>query len=89
MLASDETVAALFDPHLRGWNVPLIRAIFLKEEAEIICNIPFSRFNHPNRMIWRATPPGIFTVRSAYFLEQERSQHEKSESSEGKGKDPF
>jgi hypothetical protein len=35
---------------IRGWNVPLIHAIFVKEEAEIICNIPLSRFDHPDKL---------------------------------------
>ncbi|XP_059436514.1 uncharacterized protein LOC132169501 [Corylus avellana] len=84
-LSSDEKVAALMDPHSRGWNVPLIQSLFEKEEAEIICNIPLSRFDCPDKMVWRATPTGIFTVKSAYFLEQERSHGEGGASSKGNG----
>lgn len=88
-LAIDDKVAALIDPNQRGWNVPLIQSIFEKEEAETICNIPLSRYDHPDKLVWRATPSGTFTVKSAYYMEQDRQLREKGESSVGKGWESF
>jgi hypothetical protein len=41
----DALVAALIDPVGRGWNVLLMKSIFKKEEAALICNMPLSRYN--------------------------------------------
>jgi hypothetical protein len=50
--------------------MPLINAVFNKEEADIICKIPLSRYGQKDVMIWRGTTSGEFTVRSAYHLER-------------------
>jgi ribonuclease HI len=55
-----------------NWNIPLIRSIFWEDEAEIICSLPLSRYWSKDKLIWKGTKNGEFTVRSAYFLEQER-----------------
>jgi hypothetical protein len=70
-LPIDAKVAELFDPAGVGWNVQLVRSIFNKEEATLICNIPLSRYNQKDKLIWRATKSGLFTVRSAYFIEND------------------
>jgi hypothetical protein len=55
-----------------GWNVPLVKSIFNTEEAAIICNIPLSRYNQHDKLIWRAANSGMFTVQSAYFLKNDK-----------------
>lgn len=63
------------------WKQSLISQIFNKEEAEQICNIPVSRFGAEDKLVWRLTKIGHFTVRSAYHLELERKTRSKGETS--------
>jgi len=37
-------VVELIDPDTKGWNVPLLKNIFWTEEAELISQIPLSRY---------------------------------------------
>jgi hypothetical protein len=71
-LPIDAKVAELFDPAGGGWNVQLVKSIFNEEEAALICNIPLSRYNQKDKLIWRAAKSGLFTVRSAYFIENDK-----------------
>ncbi|XP_059436284.1 uncharacterized protein LOC132169234 [Corylus avellana] len=84
-LAVDARVESLIDWNLGGWNTTLIYDIFLKEEAEIICNIPISRYGYPDKLIWRANTSGMFTVRSGYHMEKERHALQMGEGSRGSG----
>lgn len=68
----DATVAELIDRNTGGWNISLIHSIFWTEEAEIICNLPLSRYYQSDKMIWLATSTGVFTVQSTYYLENKR-----------------
>jgi ribonuclease HI len=88
-LDRDEKVYALIDQHSREWKTQEIQAIFEKEEAEIICNIPLSKNDQPDKLVWRATPSGNYTVKSAYYLEKERIRRESGECSGGKGWETF
>jgi ribonuclease HI len=63
------------------WNKNLIQSIFVDEDADLICNLPLSRYNQPDRLIWQATSSGEFTVRSAYHFEIERLERQKGECS--------
>ena len=85
----DEKVAALIEPQRKEWNTQVIQSIFKKDEAELICNIPMSKNSQPDKLVWRATQSGIFTVKSAYYLEKERSLRENGECSGGKGWEVF
>jgi hypothetical protein len=71
-LPVEAMVAELIDPVGRGWNIPLVKSIFNHEEAALICNIPLSKYNQPDKLIWRATNSGLFYVRSAYFIAQDK-----------------
>ena len=53
---------------LGEWNVSLIKAIFNEEEANLICQLPLSKYMPLDRLIWRGTSIGIFTVHSAYHM---------------------
>jgi ribonuclease HI len=80
-LQGNSRVAELIDYVNRRWNVPLIEANFTEEEAEVIKNIPLSPCLPRDRLIWRGTKNGIFTVRSAYHMEVERQALAKGECS--------
>jgi hypothetical protein len=81
ILPRDALVKELFDQDLGGWNSVLIREIFMEEEADVICNLPRSRYCRGDTLIWRCTPNGSFTVRSAYYLEKSRSEQRLGEGS--------
>jgi hypothetical protein len=85
---ADAKVAEIIDPTVGGWYVPLIHSVF-HEEAKLICNLPLSRYNQQDKLIWRATTSGIFTVRSAYFIENDRKFLLMGEGSHSLDKDSF
>jgi hypothetical protein len=58
----------LLIPNTKGWNKNLIEQNFMREEMEIILNIPISPSLPKDRLIWRCTKNGEFSVRSAYHL---------------------
>lgn len=59
----------------------LIYLVFNIDEAENICQIPISRFGVQDKIIWRPTKDGKFSVRSAYHLECQRSRNQRGEPS--------
>lgn len=64
-------------------NRGLIHSIFLEDKADIICSIPLSKYNQPDRRIWQASCSGEYTVRSAYHFEVERQEQLKAGGSSG------
>jgi ribonuclease HI len=69
------------DPITKSWNLTLIGAVFLEDEAKIISTIPLSPLQPKNQLIWRGTKNGKFTVRSAYYLAVEKQGQSRGESS--------
>ncbi|XP_035544636.1 uncharacterized protein LOC118348020 [Juglans regia] len=67
------------------WNEGFIKSIFSEEEADLIISIPLSKRDVDDRMIWGPSKKGIFSVKSAYHLEESRSRVSKGESSEQNG----
>jgi hypothetical protein len=74
-------VSTLIDHNSRRWKVELISRIFLEDEAKIINSIPLSPLPVEDRIIWRGTKNGNFSVRSAYFLEVEKNEAQRGETS--------
>jgi hypothetical protein len=81
ILPKDTFVKELFDQESGGWNLALIREVFMEEEADVICNLPRSKYHRGDTLIWRCTPNGSFTVRSAYYLEKSRHEQRLGEGS--------
>jgi ribonuclease HI/exonuclease III len=81
VLPESAMVADLISGEPPEWNKGLIRSIFLDDEADLICDLPLSRYHQPDRLIWQATSSGEFTVRSAYHFEVERLDQKKGECS--------
>jgi hypothetical protein len=84
ILDNNARVSELIDQDTKRWKEDLIAEIFLEDEAKVIKSIPLSPFPSEDRLIWRGTKNGIFSVRNAYFLEMEKlaNQHRSSSSLE-------
>jgi hypothetical protein len=52
------------------------------EEVEVIVSIPLSCTNQEDRMIWRGSTNGIFSVKNAYHLAKEMEDQAMPGSSE-------
>ncbi|XP_041011373.1 uncharacterized protein LOC121255161 [Juglans microcarpa x Juglans regia] len=65
----------------QDWTEGLIGSIFNKEEAAHICSIPLSTRGVEDKLIWGPSGKGVFSVKSAYFLEENRKKAVVGESS--------
>ena len=68
ILEQEARVGELIDVEKNWWNIPLIEDIFMKEEVEVICNVPICPGGRPDRMVWAGTKNGAFIVRSGDHL---------------------
>jgi len=67
----DSTVSVLIDSEMCGWKEDLITAIFSPEEARVVASILLCPTLPPDRLVWRGTKSGVFSVRSAYHMGME------------------
>jgi ribonuclease HI len=67
-LNENAQVAELIDQDSMRWKVDLIQAEFMGEEALIISSIPLNPLKSEDKLIWRCSVNGDFSVRSAYHL---------------------
>lgn len=65
---ADTELSFLIDKTAKKWYLDLIDAIFIKDEAAIIKEIPLSPYTKLDRLIWRCTTLGELSVNSAYHL---------------------
>ncbi|XP_042962747.1 uncharacterized protein LOC122297026 [Carya illinoinensis] len=63
----------------------LVKAIFNEEEAKLICSIPISKRRARDKRIWAGSTKGIFSVKSAYFMDKKLSRRSMGKSSSGGG----
>jgi hypothetical protein len=81
ILPETSSLSIVIDYEMRGWNSTLIRAIFHREESEVILAIPLSPIFPPDRLAWRGTRNGVFSVRSDYHLAMEIQQRSQGSTS--------
>jgi hypothetical protein len=71
MLDVEATVYHLIDKDTKWWDTMLLESLFDKEEVRLIQSIPLSYTNQSDTLIWRGTTNGLFSVCSAYYIQQE------------------
>ncbi|KAF5470754.1 hypothetical protein F2P56_011245 [Juglans regia] len=83
-------VAELIDSNSKSWKRELVNQIFDDAEAEAIFRILISSLNSKDKLIWKGTHTGCFSVRSAYHMMKERDfANQGSPSSEVWNPPPF
>jgi hypothetical protein len=71
ILGENVRVSSLIKREHGCWNEELINDVFEATEANVIKAIPLNPFLPPDRLLWRGTSDGVFTVRSAYHFGNE------------------
>jgi hypothetical protein len=89
ILNNDAKVAEIIDQDSGWWNIPLIEQIFPADIVEKICSLAISPSVVQDRQIWAYSADGLFSVRSAYFLELERKARQNGCSSLGTHQRPI
>ncbi|KAJ0007435.1 hypothetical protein Pint_29767 [Pistacia integerrima] len=74
-------VATLIDPQSKSWKLDLLKDLFSESEVNTICQIPISIFNRLDKIVWRCSQNGLFSVRSAYHLQVESQLSSRGQSS--------
>ena len=74
-------VCELIDKDMKRWNLALLANIFEKKDALLIHSLPVSFSNHEDRQVWRGTKNGLFSVKSAYYIQKELEARGMAESS--------
>jgi hypothetical protein len=60
------TVSDLCIPNTKVWNISLLTTLFGAHNASLVANIPINKDNGDDMLIWKHTPSGICTSKSAY-----------------------
>ncbi|XP_042962692.1 uncharacterized protein LOC122296963 [Carya illinoinensis] len=81
VLQEDAKVEELIDTQKGEWDEAKIREIFVTEEAEIILSMPLSSRGTKDRLVWGPSQKGLFSVKSAYYLQLELWGRNQGESS--------
>ncbi|XP_042950060.1 uncharacterized protein LOC122282171 [Carya illinoinensis] len=81
VLRADAKVEELMGGNKGEWNEARVHAVFEKEEANQILSIPVSKGRIEDKVVWGPSKKGVFSVRSAYYLQLDRRRWGKGESS--------
>ena len=60
-------VAALINEDNRTWKMEMVNELFVESDVSIITRIHLSNRSMTDKQIWRDSPIGMLTVKSAYF----------------------
>jgi ribonuclease HI len=71
ILVEEAKVEELIDHDRKGCNVELLDALFNEDDWMAIKGIPISSSSQPNKLVWRGTKNGVFSVSSAYHMMKE------------------
>ena len=61
------TVDKLIDGGRRVWDMITVKEVLNEQDAVLVGKIPLSRINTPDKLIWRDSMVGAFSVRSVYY----------------------
>ncbi|KAG6647467.1 hypothetical protein CIPAW_07G081000 [Carya illinoinensis] len=64
-----------------SWDRSLVYHIFDKAEADLVCNLPLSRWGVEDKMVWGPAKNGRFSMKSTYYLGKERVKRMEGEAS--------
>jgi hypothetical protein len=78
---AEAKVSGLIDKDIGGWDLNAIASLFQEDEMMAIRSIPLSSTNQEDRLIWKGTANGLFSVKSAYYLAKEMEDRNRAESS--------
>jgi hypothetical protein len=62
------TVSDLWNPGIKTWNLTLLTTLFGANNASVVAKIPISSDNGDDILVWKYTPSGMCTSKSAYQL---------------------
>lgn len=68
ILQPNATVNELICTETCSWKMDLIQDIFSNEEISLISSIPLTLSGREDQLVWSQTKPGLFNVKSAYYL---------------------
>lgn len=72
-LSPNAKVQDLIDPDTKSWKRELIYKEFSTKEANTICFIPITSFGAADKLCWWPSKDGLFSVKSTYHLEMDRT----------------
>ena len=64
-------VSELIEGDLKWWNGRMLESLFTPHEIQLIQTLAPSSTNQLDVLIWRGTTSGKFTVKSAYYMQQD------------------
>jgi hypothetical protein len=74
VLDHEARVSTLINTDTNWWNIPLIREVFNREEADTICSLALCSGRQEDKQIWVGSKNGLFTARGAYHLAKESEE---------------
>lgn len=68
ILDSEARVSMLIDEETKWWNQVLVRTIFRRKEADLICSLANCPRLQSDWLVWARSKNGDFSIRSAYHF---------------------